>query len=88
MSPTTPQLIVYAASRKRTEELAARLRTRAWNVEHFHAGLDPPDKKRVQDAFISGEVPVIVATNAFGMGIDKDNVRLVVHAEVPGSIEN
>ena len=80
--------IVYAASRKRTEELAARLRTRAWNVKHFHAGLDPPDKKRVQDAFISGDVPVIVATNAFGMGIDKDNVRLVVHAEVPGSIEN
>ena len=80
--------IVYAASRKRTEELAERLRARAWNVEHFHAGLDPPDKKRVQDAFISGEVPVIVATNAFGMGIDKDSVRLVVHAEVPGSIEN
>ncbi|MDE0456676.1 MAG: RecQ family ATP-dependent DNA helicase [Chromatiales bacterium] len=80
--------IVYAASRKRTEELAERLRARAWNVEHFHAGLDPPDKKRVQDAFIAGDLPVIVATNAFGMGIDKENVRLVVHAEVPGSIEN
>ena len=80
--------IVYAASRKRTEELAERLRARAWNVEHFHAGLDPPDKKRVQDAFTAGELPVIVATNAFGMGIDKDNVRLVVHAEVPGSLEN
>ena len=80
--------IVYAASRKRTEELAERLRARAWNVVHFHAGLDPPDKKRVQDAFIAGDLPVIVATNAFGMGIDKENVRLVVHAEVPGSIEN
>ena len=80
--------IVYAASRKRTEMLAERLRARAWNVEHFHAGLDPPDKKRVQDAFTAGEAPVIVATNAFGMGIDKDNVRLVVHAEVPGSLEN
>ena len=80
--------IVYAARRKRTKELAERLRARAWNVEHFHAGLDPPDKKRVQDAFTAGELPVIVATNAFGMGIDKDNVRLVVHAEVPGSLEN
>ena len=50
--------------------------------------VSPEHKKRVQDAFIAGEVPVIVATNAFGMGIDKDNVRLVVHAEVPGSLEN
>ena len=89
-SQTAPDgaAIVYAARRKRTEELAVRLRERAWNVEHFHGGLDPPDKKRVQDAFIAGDVPVIVATNAFGMGIDKDKVRLVVHAEVPGSLEN
>ncbi len=80
--------IIYAGRRKRTEELATALRARGWNALHFHAGLDPPDKKRVQDAFISGEVPVIVATNAFGMGIDKENVRLVVHADVPGSLEN
>ena len=80
--------IVYAALRKRTEELAAALRRRGWSVEHFHGGLDPPDKKRVQDAFIAGEVPVIVATDAFGMGIDKENVRLVVHADVPGSLES
>ena len=69
-------------------ELAAALRRQGWKANHFHAGLDPPDKKRIQDTFIAGEVPVIVATNAFGMGIDKDNVRLVVHADVPGSIEN
>ena len=80
--------IVYAGRRKRTEELASALRAQGWKADHFHAGLDPPEKKRVQDAFISGEIPVIVATNAFGMGIDKDNVRLVVHANVPGSIEN
>ena len=80
--------IIYAASRKGTEELAAQLRHRGWESEHFHAGLDPPEKKRVQDAFISGDLPVIVATNAFGMGIDKDDVRIVVHANVPGSIEN
>ena len=80
--------IVYASRRKRTEELASALRRQGWKASHFHAGLDPPDKKRIQDAFIGGEVPVIVATNAFGMGIDKGNVRLVVHADVPGSIEN
>ena len=56
--------------------------------ERFHGGLDSPEKKRVQDAFISDELPVIVATNAFGMGIDKPDVRLVVHADLPGSIEN
>ena len=80
--------IVYARSRHRTEHLAEMLHSQGWNAKHFHGGLDPPEKKRVQDAFISGELPVIVATNAFGMGIDKDNVRLVVHADVPGSIEN
>ncbi len=80
--------IVYAAKRKRTEELSDTLRLRGWDAHHFHAGLDPPEKKRVQDAFVGGDVPVIVATNAFGMGIDKDDVRLVVHADAPGSIEN
>jgi len=80
--------IIYAGRRKRTEDLAAALRSQGWNAQHFHAGLDPPDKKRVQDAFLEDTVPVIVATNAFGMGIDKENVRLVVHADVPGSIES
>ena len=87
-SQSTGAAIVYASRRKQTERLAAALRGQGWKADHFHAGLDPPDKKRIQDAFISGNVPVIVATNAFGMGIDKDNVRLVVHADVPGSIEN
>ena len=90
-APGKPQhgaAIVYATSRRRTEEIAAALRSQGWGVDHFHAGLDPPEKKRVQDAFISGEMPVIVATNAFGMGIDKDDVRIVVHADVPGSIES
>ena len=86
--PTPGAAIVYASRRKQTERLAAALRGQGWKANHFHAGLDPPDKKRIQDTFIAGEVPVIVATNAFGMGIDKDNVRLVVHADVPGSIEN
>ena len=80
--------IVYARSRHRTENLTEMLHSRGWNAKCFHGGLDPPEKKRVQDAFIAGELPVIVATNAFGMGIDKDDVRLVVHADIPGSIEN
>ena len=80
--------IIYARSRRRTEHFAKRLRLEGWKAKHFHAGLEPPDKKRVQDSFIGGELPIIVATNAFGMGIDKDNVRLVVHADVPGSIES
>ena len=80
--------IVYARSRRRTENIAAALRGRAWAAEHFHAGVEAPDKKRVQDGFVAGTVPVIVATNAFGMGIDKRDVRLVVHADMPGSIES
>ena len=86
--PPRGAAIIYASSRKGTEELAAQLRDRGWKAEHFHAGLDPLEKKRVQVAFAKGEIPVIAATNAFGMGIDKEDVRLVVHAEVPGSLEN
>lgn len=89
-SPGSPcgTAIVYARSRRRTENIAAALRGQAWPAEHFHAGVEAPDKKRVQEGFVAGTVPVIVATNAFGMGIDKRDVRLVVHADVPGSIES
>ncbi len=80
--------IVYASTRRRTEELAAGLRNRGWAALHFHGGMDPPDKKTVQEAFLSADIPVIVATNAFGMGVDKDNVRVVIHADCPASIEN
>ncbi len=80
--------IVYARTRRRTEELAEGLRNRGWDARHFHAGMDPPEKKAVQEAFVSAEIPIIVATNAFGMGVDKDNVRVVIHADVPASLEN
>jgi ATP-dependent DNA helicase RecQ len=80
--------VVYAARRRRTEELAERLAREGWAVAAFHAGLSAPEKKRVQEAFIAGELQVICATNAFGMGVDKDNVRVVIHAEIPGSLEN
>ena len=80
--------IVYCATRKRTEETAEYLRSRDINAGHFHAGLPPDTKMQVQDDFISGRLRVITATNAFGMGIDKPDVRLVIHADIPGSLEN
>ncbi len=80
--------IVFRATRADVEETAAYLKTKGWRVEHFHAGLTPPQKKRIQDEFLAGAVQVICATNAFGMGIDKEDVRLVIHADTPGSLEN
>ncbi len=80
--------IVYCATRKQTEEVAAFLKAKGWAAGHFHSKLQPETKKSVQESFIKGELRVIVATNAFGMGIDKPDVRLVIHADIPGSLEN
>ncbi len=80
--------IVYCATRKNTEEVAAFLRQKGLQADYFHSKLQPESKKSVQQAFISGQLRVISATNAFGMGIDKPDVRLVIHADIPGSLEN
>ncbi len=80
--------IVFRATREATVRTAEFLQTKGWQAAHFHAGLTPPDKKRIQDEFLGGELQVICATNAFGMGIDKEDVRLVIHADTPGSLEN
>ena len=80
--------IVYCATRRQTEELAEFLRVKGVEASHFHAGLPPETKKNVQQSFIRGDLRAIVATNAFGMGIDKPDVRLVIHADIPGSLEN
>jgi ATP-dependent DNA helicase RecQ len=80
--------IVFCATRDETELTAEFLRTHGWKAAHFHAGLKPPEKKRTQDEFLAGDIRVICATNAFGMGIDKEDVRLVIHADTPGSLEN
>ena len=80
--------IVYCGTRRQSEELAEFLRAKGTHADHFHAGLPPETKKNVQQRFIGGELRAIVATNAFGMGIDKPDVRLVVHADIPGSLEN
>jgi len=80
--------IVYCATRKKTEEISAFLQCQGLTSGYFHAGLPPEAKKTVQEGFIKGDLRVISATNAFGMGIDKPDVRLVIHADIPGSLEN
>ena len=80
--------IVYCARRRQAEEVADFLQAKGMAADYFHAGLTPETKKSVQDSFIGGELRVIAATNAFGLGIDKPDVRLVIHADIPGSLEN
>ena len=80
--------IVYCATRRQTQELAEFLQEKGMEADFFHAGVPPETKKTVQQSFIGGELRVIAATNAFGMGIDKPDVRLVIHADIPGSLEN
>lgn len=72
----------------KTEEVADFLQQCGYQADAFHAGLEPTLKRRIQENFIHGTTPIICATNAFGMGIDKDDVRLVIHADIPGSLEN
>ncbi len=79
--------IVYAATRKTVETVAACLESEGVRVLSYHAGLDDRARVRAQDAFMSGALDAIVATNAFGMGIDKSDIRSVVHYQMPGSIE-
>ena len=85
---TSGGAIIYCATRRQSEEVAEFLQRKDVAAGHFHAGLPPETKKDVQQRFIDGELRAIVATNAFGMGIDKPDVRLVIHADIPGSLEN
>lgn len=80
--------IVFRNTRRLSEQTAEYLRGKGWAAAHFHAGLTPSEKRRTQESFLSGETQVICATNAFGMGIDKEDVRLVIHGDTPGSLEN
>lgn len=79
--------IVYCFSRRNTEELAEDLVRLGFNALPYHAGLEQNIRKETQDKFISGEVPIVTATIAFGMGIDKPDVRLVAHMDLPKTVE-
>jgi len=79
--------IVYAATKNAVDRIAAALSAAGVRAGAYHAGLDADRRKTIQDAFMSGALPTIVATNAFGMGIDKPDVRLVVHHSMPGTLE-
>jgi ATP-dependent DNA helicase RecQ len=79
--------IIYALSRKRVEEVAAKLRDEGFSAAPYHAGLPDGERQRVQEAFRRDDLRVVVATVAFGMGIDKPNVRFVVHYDLPRNIE-
>lgn len=80
--------IVYALSRKRVEEVAERLARSGVAAAAYHAGLSDKERSRVHDAFINEDIRVVVATVAYGMGIDKPNVRFVVHYDLPKNIES
>lgn len=81
-------VIVYCISRKDTESMAGYLSSSGVKAAHYHAGMDPADRRRTQDAFAEERIDVVVATVAFGMGIDRSNVRCVIHAALPKSIEH
>ena len=79
--------IIYAATRKSVEQISAKLKLAGLSVELYHGGMDEGERSRAQDVFMSGRAQAIVATNAFGMGIDKPDIRFVAHFHLPGSIE-
>jgi ATP-dependent DNA helicase RecQ len=79
--------IVYVATHKHAESLAKELKDRGVDAVFYHGGLKAKDRDEIQDRFMKGEVPVIVATNAFGMGVDKPDIRFVYHADVSDSVD-
>jgi len=79
--------IIYTSTRKSVEQVTARLREAGLSIVAYHAGMDEAARTRAQDDFMSGRTQIIVATNAFGMGIDKPDIRFVAHYHLPGSIE-
>ncbi|MBT0730531.1 ATP-dependent DNA helicase RecQ [Rosenbergiella nectarea] len=80
--------IIYCNSRAKVEDITARLQSRGWSVGAYHAGLEAGERARVQEAFQRDDLQIVVATVAFGMGINKPNVRFVFHLDIPRNIES
>lgn len=80
--------IIYCSSRAKVEDMTARLNARGYLVAAYHAGLTSQEREQAQEAFLKDDIQLIIATVAFGMGINKPNVRFVIHADVPRSIES
>ncbi len=79
--------IIYTATRKSVEQVTAKLKLAGLSAEAYHGGMDEGERTRAQESFMRGDTKAIVATNAFGMGIDKPDIRFVAHFHLPGSIE-
>ena len=79
--------LVYTGSRRNAEDVAEAMRALGWRAAHYHAGMTGPERTGVQEKFQAGRLDVIAATNAFGMGIDRPDIRLVVHQSLPESVE-
>ncbi|RJP62508.1 MAG: RecQ family ATP-dependent DNA helicase [Ignavibacteriales bacterium] len=88
LSKKSTPAIIYTATRKQTESVSEFLRSNGINSHHYHAGLANEVRRMIQDDFIHDRLPIIVATNAFGMGIDKKDIRTIFHYNIPSSIEN
>lgn len=82
------RVIVYCGTRKNTEAMAKLIKKHFKSVAFYHAGMDSEERTRVQEAYAAGETRILVATNAFGMGIDHPDVRLVLHYQLPGNIDS
>lgn len=80
--------VVYCRNRRQTQNIAQLLRLQQFSAEHYHAGLTQEERNRKQEEWINGKIRVIVCTNAFGMGIDKPDVRTVIHYDIPDCLEN
>jgi len=80
--------IIYVGSRKKTEDISNLINSRGYSSTFYHAGMTPDDKTKAFDSWMNEEKLIMVATNAFGMGIDKSNVKIVIHLDLPASIEN
>lgn len=79
--------IVYAATRKNVDDITENLQSAGIDAIGYHAGLTSEERKNIQNLFIAGQYNLLVCTNAFGMGIDKSNIRLIIHNNIPGSLE-